>query len=300
MEFRITRGDRSRALSLTALNLLGTLILITGLYTFGDSFSDIDSLDLVFEAASAGVAFLLFVAAALITVSGARMNWLLIGLFLFQTGALVDVMDEVVSFNFSFWSVAGDVLRLGGELTLATVAYLFVRLTNRIASTDRLTLLYNKAFHTQWISDYLNNSRKRMAVIAIDLDKFKSINDLHGHSFGDQVLKHIADLLKDFMRVRRGIASRTGGEEFELALKSASEQSALALAEQVRSLIEQHPPEGIDLVTASIGVALSQDGEAVEGLRKRADAAAYFSKQSGRNRVSLAGDNQTLTSIETD
>ena len=298
MEFRIARGDKSRALYLVAANLGVTQAIAVLVFTLGTSHSNVDYVDVIFEAASGTVAFLLFVAAAQVTVAGARMNWLLIGLFLFQAGALIDVLDEVVTFNFSFWSVAGDALRLAGELTLALVALLFVRLTNRIASTDRLTNLYNKAFHTRWIEEYLETSTKTLAVIAIDLDKFKSINDAHGHAFGDSVLKHVGALLRDFMMVHRGIASRTGGEEFELALKGASEQTALSTAEQIRALIEQDPPEGIDLVTASIGVALSKPDEPVIGLRKRADAAAYFSKKSGRNRVSLAGDNQTISNVE--
>jgi diguanylate cyclase (GGDEF)-like protein len=298
MEFRIARGDKSRSLYLIGANLGVTQAIAILVFTLGISQSTVDYVDVVFEAASGTVAFLLFVAAAQVSVAGARMNWLLLGLFLFQTGALIDVLDEVVSFNFSFWSVAGDALRLGGELTLALVALLFVRLTNRIASTDRLTSLYNKGFHNLWIEEYLDTNMKTLGVIAIDLDKFKSINDAHGHAFGDTVLKHIGALLKDFMMARRGIASRTGGEEFELTLKSATEQSALALAEQVRALIEENPPAGIDLVTASIGVALSKEDESAVGLRKRADAAAYFSKKSGRNRVSVAGDNQTISNVE--
>ena len=298
MEFRIVRGDKPRALYLVAANLGVTQAIIVLVFTLGLSHGEIDYIDIVFEAASCIFAFLLFIAAAQVTVAGARMNWLLMGLFLFQTGALIDVLDEVVTFNFSFWSVAGDALRLAGELTLALVALLFVRLTNRIASTDRLTSLYNKTFHTRWIEEYLERGHHRLAVVAIDLDKFKAINDAHGHAFGDAVLKHISILLKDFMRSRRGIASRTGGEEFELTLKSATEQSALNIAEQVRHLIEQNPPDGIEQVTASVGVALSQTDEPAEGLRKRADAAAYFSKQSGRNRVSLAGDTQTLSNVE--
>lgn len=298
MEFRIVKGDTSRALYLSLANLGITVIIALLVIVLGNRFENIDTIDLAFEAASGGVAFLLFVAAAKVTVTGAKMNWLLIGLFLFQSGSLIDALDEIAFFDSFLWSVAGDAVRLAGEITLAAVALLFIRFTNKIASTDRLTNLYNKAFHVRWIKDYLSKSKYRLAVISIDLDKFKMINDVHGHVFGDSVLKHIGEQLAGFMRVRRGIASRTGGEEFELTLKSASEQSALNVAEQVRSLIEQNPPAGIDSVTASIGVALSTENETAEALRKRADAAAYLSKQSGRNRVSLAGDNQTLSSVE--
>ena len=298
MDFRIERSEKTRALYLMTANLGVTLTSAIVIFTLGTSHNNIDYVDVVFEAASGTVAFLLFVAAAQVMIAGARMSWLLLGLFLFQAGAMIDVLDEVVSFNFSSWSVAGDALRLAGELTLASVALLFVRLTNKIASTDRLTGLYSRAFHTRWIDQYLSDPKHTAAVIAIDLDNFKAVNDAHGHAFGDTVLKHIGALLTDFMRLRRGIASRTGGEEFELTLKHADEQGALKMAEEVRQLIESTPPSGIDRVTASIGVALSLTEDDTARLRKRADAAAYFSKQSGRNRVTLAGQNQTLNAVE--
>ncbi len=294
MEFRIAKSNKARTLYLTITNLGITLTIATVIFYFGQIHNEIHYIDLIFEAASGVVAFAAFIVAAQVKVSGARMNWLLLGLFFFQLGAMIDVLGEIVTFNGPGWSIAGGALHLTGELTLATVALLFVRLTNRIASTDRLTSLYNKAFHNRWIEDYLDRSNKAVAVIAIDLDRFKAINDLHGHAVGDTVLRHIGESLNTYIQDHRGIASRTGGEEFEVALKDSNEQAALAMAEQLRALIELNPPIGIETVTASIGVALSKQNESVTALRKRADAAAYFSKQSGRNCVSLAGENQTL------
>ena len=212
-------------------------------------------------------------------------------------GALLDAMDEVVAYPFNAWSITGDIFILLAQVILAAVAFHFVSLTSRIADTDRLTELQNRSFHQRWIEQYLMRSDHPLAVIAIDLDAFKRINDAHGHDFGDKVLKHIGQLLKQFMRGHNGIASRTGGEEFEIALKRSTESKAVSIAEDLRSIIEQSPPPGLDCVTASVGVALSQPGETATTLRKRADAAAYFSKQSGRNRVSLAGANQTVSNI---
>lgn len=297
MEFRITKNHKTHSTYLVLANLLIMTLLSVFVIQLGQSLDATNYIDIVFELASCLLALLLFIAAAKVSISGVKMGWLLVGLFLFQTGALIDVLDEVVTFNFLVWSVIGDAIQLAGELTLATVALLFIGLTNRIASTDRLTNLYNKAFHNRWIDDYLEKSSRPLAIIAIDLDKFKSINDRHGHAFGDTALTHIGGLLRDFMRLRRGVASRTGGEEFEVTLKNTSEQDALAIAEQIRAMIENNPPEGIDKVTASVGIALSVSGETGKALRKRADAAAYFSKQSGRNRVSLAGENQTMSVV---
>lgn len=297
MEFQIERGGKPRAFYLIGGNLAFMVLAIVLIASMGSTKGDIEWLDLIFEGSSTGVAFLLFAAASLVLISGAQMNGLLAGLVLYQYGALLDVMDEVVTFPFSIWSVTGDVFSLAGEITLAAVAFHFVGLTSRIANTDRLTELQNRSFHHRWIEQCLLRSHHPLAVIAIDLDAFKSVNDAHGHDFGDKVLRHIGQLLKQFIRGHRGIVSRTGGEEFEVALKRANETSALQVAEALRILIQDNPPKGLDRVTASIGVAISQPNESAGTLRKRADAAAYFSKQSGRNRVSLAGNSQTISNI---
>jgi len=297
MDFKIARGNKTRTLYLISVNLILTLGLTSLIYALGTLNDTVNFVDLIFEAASGFVAFGLFCTAAMVRVAGARMSWLLLGLFLYQCGAALDAMDEVVSFSFSFWSVTGDLLALIGELILAAVAYHFVILTLNIANTDRLTELQNRSYHERWVDEYLDRNHHPLAIIAIDMDNFKKINDEHGHAFGDKVLRHIGQLLKGFMRQRRGIASRTGGEEFEITLKNASESASLKVAEELRQLIELNPPSGLDRLTASVGVAISQTGESTYTLRKRADGAAYFSKQSGRNRVSLAGSNQTINSI---
>ena len=297
MDFEIKRADKLRAVYLIAGNLVFTLITLTLLSILSDTQSNIIFASLLFEGTSVLVVFLLFASASLISVSGAHMNSLLAGLFLYQIGALLDAMDEVIAFPHSGWSATGDFLRLAGEVTLAAVAFHFVRLTSKIADTDRLTELQNRSFHHRWIAQHLDRSRHPVAVIAIDLDAFKGVNDAHGHDFGDMVLGHIGKLLKQFVRAHRGIASRTGGEEFEIALRRSDESSALQIAEALRLLIEQNPPQGLERITASIGVAISQPDENVTTLRRRADAAAYLSKQSGRNRVSLAGQNQTISTV---
>lgn len=300
MDFQIERSSKPRATYLIAGNLAFTILIIAAISVLGNEQPKIEFADMVFEGASAAVAFILYVAASLMLVSGAKMNGLIAGLCLYQFGAILDTMDEMVIYPFTFWSVAGDILVLGGQITLAAVALHFVGLTSRIANTDRLTELQNRSFHHRWIEQYLIRSRHPLAIIAIDLDAFKSINDAHGHDFGDKVLRHIGQLLKQFIRGKRGIVSRTGGEEFEIALKRSSETGALQVAEALRSLIENNPPRGLERITASIGVAVSQPEESATTLRKRADAAAYFSKQSGRNRVSLAGNSQKISNITPD
>ncbi len=300
MDLHIRKRSATRATYIIVVNLLLTVGIFVFAVFFGDFHEQVSISDILFEGASVVVAFALFVAAALVRVSAARMVMLLSGLFLFQIGRLLDVLDEVLYMALSYWTVLGDALMFGGEVMLAVVAFDFVKVTTEIASTDRLTGLYNRAFHVRRLQLYLNKVPQQegnVAVIAIDLDKFKLINDKFGHGFGDEVLRHTADLLITYVKDKTGIVSRTGGEEFEFALYDVSEKIALAVAEEIRSLLERTPPEGVDVITASIGVALNQANEDATSLRKRADAAAYMAKQSGRNRVSLAGKNQTISIV---
>jgi diguanylate cyclase (GGDEF)-like protein len=297
MDFQIARRSKPRAFYLIAANLGLTLGLTIVVWLVGTPIESYHYASLILEVALTIFVFSLFVAVSVIRATGARISWLLIGLFLLQSGVLLDVADELKVFSSATWPAVGDLLQLVGGIIIAAAAYQFVSLTLTIANTDRLTELQNRSFHTRWVEDYLEREHHPLAMIAIDMDSFKSINDVHGHAFGDLVLKHIGQLLKNFMRGRRGIASRTGGEEFEIALKNATEATAIILAEELRLLIETNPPQGLDRITASIGVALNQKDETSSALRKRADAAAYFSKQSGKNRVSLAGSSQTISNV---
>jgi len=300
MDFQIARRSKHRAFYLIAVNLGLTLSLTILVWLVGTPTVNYHYASLILEGTIAFFVFSLFVAVSAIRAPGVRISWLLIGLFLFQCGALLDVADELEVFSSATWPAVGDLLHLIGGIIIAAAAYQFVSLTLTIANTDRLTGLQNRSFHTRWVEDYLERKHHALAIVAIDMDSFKSINDVHGHAFGDLVLRHIGQLLKNFMQERRGIASRTGGEEFEIALKNATEATAISLAEELRLLIETNPPQGVDQITASIGVALNQNDESASALRKRADAAAYFSKQSGKNRVSLAGSSQTISNITAD
>lgn len=297
MDFQIARRSKPRAFYLIAANLGLTLGLTILVWLVGTPSETHHYASLILESAIAFFVFSLFIAISVIRATGARISWLLVGLFLFQCGALLDVADELAVFSSATWPAVGDLLQLIGGIIIAAAAYHFVSLTVTIANTDRLTDLQNRSFHTRWVEDYLEREHHPLAIVAIDMDSFKTINDVHGHAFGDMVLRHIGQLLKNFMQTKRGIASRTGGEEFEIALKNATETTAISLAEELRLLIETNPPQGVDRITASIGVALSQADESASALRKRADAAAYFSKQSGKNRVSLAGSSQTISNV---
>lgn len=163
----------------------------------------------------------------------------------------------------------------------------------RQASTDPLTKLYNRRFFLSE-ADYLMRSAQLsqapMAVLALDIDHFKSVNDNHGHACGDQVIIALAYTLKQHSRDNDLIA-RFGGEEFVMLLPDANLEEAHRCAERIRSAAEAlQVNAGSDkavLITVSIGVAEVGVGyETIETALARADRALYQAKNNGRNRVS--------------
>ena len=166
----------------------------------------------------------------------------------------------------------------------------------RMAHTDTLTGVMNLRAWTE--ANALERERHARwggghAVIALDLDHFKKINDTHGHAAGDAVLKSIGGLLSESFRKLDSVA-RIGGEEFGVLLPHTAAVDAVALAEQLRAAIAslRIPFGDIELgVSASIGVAHSDEGAAAaQGAQALADARSYAAKRAGRNRVVSVGD----------
>jgi diguanylate cyclase (GGDEF)-like protein len=160
------------------------------------------------------------------------------------------------------------------------------------AISDPLTGLYNRRYLGEFLPRELLRCRRSampVAVMLIDLDRFKRINDSFGHEAGDIVLKAIAALLKSKVR-GSDIACRYGGEEFALILPETGLDAAVRRAEDIRLAIA-----GLDLsnagsflgkITASFGIALFPDhGEYTDALLRVADVALYAAKGAGRNRV---------------
>ncbi len=157
---------------------------------------------------------------------------------------------------------------------------------------DPLTGLYNRRFLGDYLSRELIRAKReggRVALIMIDLDRFKQINDTAGHAAGDLVLMEIATLLKRHIR-GSDIACRYGGEEFTLVLPNATPESALRKAEAICSAIREDRDRLLE-VTASLGVAFFPDHAAdPESLLRAADEALYEAKRKGRNRVKIFAD----------
>jgi len=128
-----------------------------------------------------------------------------------------------------------------------------------------------------------------LAVVMIDIDHFKLVNDTYGHPAGDQVIADIAGVLKASIR-ESDVCGRYGGEEFILILPRSDPSSAIQLAERVRTNIQQLRILEIDHspVTVSLGIAMLEPSELSESVVLRADKALYEAKEAGRNRVVLS------------
>ena len=156
------------------------------------------------------------------------------------------------------------------------------------AATDYLTELYNRRYFNECLTAALSAARRHtypLAMIMIDLDNFKRVNDTHGHSAGDLVLKRFASLLWDMIRTE-DVAARWGGEEFIILLSHTASAAAAALAERIRSAFEQQSDSSSRLfLSASFGVVQLQENDDADTLIRRADSALYQAKHEGRNRV---------------
>jgi len=161
----------------------------------------------------------------------------------------------------------------------------------RLATTDSLTSLLNKATIMRFLSEEIaGNIRNRrwVSIVLVDIDGFKSLNDLFGHLTGDRVLQSVAALFRKNKR-GRDRAGRFGGDEFLIVLPETGPKGARRLAERMRGLIERFigTEHGLSLsVTASLGVASGRANKTnPESLFQKADLALYRAKALGRNRV---------------
>jgi len=164
----------------------------------------------------------------------------------------------------------------------------------QLAQTDPLTQLLNRRALAENITAEMERALRydsSLALLMIDLDHFKLVNDTHGHLIGDDVLRDLASLLGELVR-ENDLVARYGGEEFVILLPETDDAGADGFAERVRAAVKEkpfaaRPGAGAIALTASIGVATFPAAriESVEDLFARADAALYRAKADGRDRV---------------
>ncbi|MBB5046566.1 diguanylate cyclase (GGDEF)-like protein [Rhodopseudomonas rhenobacensis] len=159
-----------------------------------------------------------------------------------------------------------------------------------LATTDRLTGLYNRLkFDQALVSEIARAKRYEMpfSLVMYDVDRFKDVNDVHGHPAGDRVLVGLSDAISSHLR-ETDMLARWGGEEFAILLTGSDCHDACVVAEKLRTAVAQIVFDQVGSVTCSFGVTEYRDGDTPEVLVARADAALYQAKLNGRNRVELA------------
>jgi diguanylate cyclase (GGDEF)-like protein len=168
--------------------------------------------------------------------------------------------------------------------------------TERLASTDGLTGVHNhRTFQSRLDEQLALASRygKRLSVVLCDVDRFKAVNDAHGHPVGDLVLRGVARIISGEARTT-DVVARYGGEEFGVVMPETDGVGALVIAERIRTRLEAatFPTElGPLRVTLSLGVAtFPEDGKEKARLVEVADACLYHAKRSGRNRSARSSD----------
>jgi diguanylate cyclase (GGDEF)-like protein len=185
-----------------------------------------------------------------------------------------------------------DLRTLAGMMAPALDNAVQHRKVDDLSRTDGLTgLLNHRTF--QVIFDGKINSMgrygKSMAVVMVDADKFKTVNDTYGHSVGDEVLVELSKRLKALVRKNDAVA-RYGGEEFAVVLDSVDEENARIIAEKMRKAISSKPfatASGALPITASFGFSILRKDETTtkREFLDQADQALYHAKENGRNRV---------------
>ncbi|HMA48363.1 MAG TPA: GGDEF domain-containing protein, partial [Magnetospirillaceae bacterium] len=158
--------------------------------------------------------------------------------------------------------------------------------------TDELTQIPNRRGILETLAAELATSDRHalpLAVLMADIDHFKSINDTHGHAAGDAALRVVSRSLADALREGDAVG-RLGGEEFLVLLPMLEGDGAQAAAERLRRQVEQARAafEGHEIpLSVSIGIGCRRQGDSVDSLLARADAALYAAKGAGRNRVAM-------------
>ena len=163
----------------------------------------------------------------------------------------------------------------------------------RLTVLDGLTGVHNRRYLTEFLDRELARAHRYerpLSLAMFDIDKFKPINDTHGHLGGDTVLRELAGLLKAVVR-KDELLARYGGEEFAIVLPETGGEAAVQACERLRQTVEEHAFEynGVRIpVTVSVGVAVSTaDTESPVQLIRAADLKLYEAKAGGRNRVTF-------------
>ncbi len=234
-------------------------------------------------------------AISLVTLRGSAEMIVLFGLPL----AGLVIGSHLAGFSFSEWSfiLIEPLVMLGVGLIAAELLYR-VRIQSfldrerlkQMALTDPLTGLSNRRSIEPQLEGEVSRARRHrvpLSILLADLDHFKKVNDSHGHSVGDEVLREIARRIEATLR-REDRAARWGGEEFLILLPETNMAQARIVAEKIRHAIDEAPITCDKVrigMTISLGIADWHEDASTDELIQRADLALYQAKSEGRNRV---------------
>ena len=211
-----------------------------------------------------------------------------------DAAALREILEETREMSSSMNSLQQRLEESQQEIVALRDA---VRKARHESMLDALTGLANRRAFDQRMAAYLaaleSGATEPACLLVSDIDHFKKINDTFGHGFGDQVLRAVAQVLKQAVP-GDGLAARIGGEEFAILLPPMPVDRAQTLAERIRTAVassrirRQGTEETIARVTISLGLAVHKLGEGMREFIERADQALYASKRAGRDRVTVA------------
>lgn len=240
----------------------------------------------------------------LLLLTGMHAGVLSIGAFSFLNGIILPGGIPTVASLFGIIHFEGIVFTLGTAVfLLALVNERNEAGSRKAARIDPLTGIANRTAFMEGAGRLIEGCRREGAPVSAmmwDLDRFKSINDTHGHAIGDAVIRQFCDLVSALLRPN-DIFGRIGGEEFAAVLGRSSIEVAAARAERIRIAFAEScgfvENDEVD-ATVSCGLAVSQNAEApLSTLLGLADAALYRAKAEGRNRVKRAGQPDNPTTI---
>ncbi len=223
--------------------------------------------------------------AAFLTAAFVAIDW-----WLRQTQPLVQ-LDPMHLASLRYFNIGCYLLALGvSSYAYGKTARELEERLRSAAGTDSLTMLMNRRRMSERLVEEVARARRSgdaLSLILLDIDRFKSINDDHGHAQGDRVIASVAEVLRTSVR-RVDMVSRWGGEEFLILLPDTDVQAAAELAERIRrhvtARVRRHETSEVR-VTLTSGVAALRPRESIEATIHRADVALYEGKRAGRDRV---------------
>lgn len=211
-----------------------------------------------------------------------------------RTIGVVEIMNRAAGSRFTKKDM-NLLLTLVEPAAIALENAILFQKTEQLAVTDDLTKLYNSRYLNGYLDGAITRAKKHagsLAVLFLDLDGFKTVNDRHGHFYGSRTLHEVGGLIRAAVR-EEDVVSRYGGDEFVVVLPDTDAEGALAVAERIRDSLKQHvflAEFGLAArLSASFGVSLyPEHGQNPQDLMQKADQAMYSVKERGKDAVCLA------------